>query len=574
MSAPSSGPPKAATYCIDPRKQCGVVKPSGNPCTALLSCKIHGEDEKRTAKRSKKQQKLLKRQLALDASPFAHHAGQLRLAPVFDANIHCGVDLPAGEPCTQDLLLCETQTCEQQSAVQGRSAGLDDLLRVYRANASRPTWKSGDDPCQYNPDTDCGAMKSNRERCQGLLSCPDHKLKLKHSAPRNPPFQYKFDTLLHVQLSRAAFSETDEPWRPYAAEKGQDGQTYCIPGGGGEGQQAPGGTGNGKMDVQGYGYGPPPATPDQPPRGNVDTASPNHTPTKPSPKTPRVNVTPLSLDTSDDEQFTPTLSRDSFHGYDSGGKYEETAEGSKADLDAQEAHLDTQEAKLAAQEAQLARDWAQLHQDQARGKLHEAKLQICRDWEQACQDQASQHRLEMQLFQDQGRHDRQKAQLYDQDMENRVAAQLLWDRDQEYRRSTQLHYDQDRAELDRRVHERQAIEDEVTRLRTRARHADQLEQARNRQQSEKEFLMHYIKGEKAWLETQETTYQNELMLNDSQTKALQVQIQDLQQSMEVLVLEKTNATARYQLKKVEVEARITSYSTGCWRKPLLCLSRS
>jgi hypothetical protein len=274
MSAPSSGPPKTATYCIDPRKQCGVVKPSGNPCTALLSCKIHGEDEKRTAKRFKKQQKLLKRQLALDASPFAHHAGQLRLAPVFDANIHCGVDLPAGEPCTQDLLLCETHTCEQQSAVQGRSAGLDDLLRVYRANASRPTWKSGE----------------------------------------------------------------------------------------------------------------------------------------------------------------------------------------------------------------------------ARGKLHEAKLQICRGWEQACQDQASQHRLEMQLFQDQGRHDRQKAQLYDQDMENRVAAQLLWDRDQEYRRSTQLRYDQDRAELDRRVHERQAIEDEVTRLRTRARHADQLEQARNRQQSEKEFLMHYIKG--------------------------------------------------------------------------------
>jgi hypothetical protein len=47
------------------------------------------------------------------------------------------------------------------------------------------------------------------------------------------------------------------------------------------------------------------------------------------------------------------------------------------------------------------------------------------------------------------------------------------------------------------------------------------------------------------------------MLNDSQSKALQVQIQDLQQSMEVLVLEKTNTTARYQLKKVEVEARIT-----------------
>jgi hypothetical protein len=84
MSAPSLDPPKAATYTIHPNKQCGVVKEDGNPCSTRLGCRIHSEGEKLVVKRSRRHQKFLRKQLAFDP---------LRLAPVFDPDVHCGVDL-------------------------------------------------------------------------------------------------------------------------------------------------------------------------------------------------------------------------------------------------------------------------------------------------------------------------------------------------------------------------------------------------------------------------------------------------------------------------------------------------
>jgi hypothetical protein len=445
MSAPSLDPPKAATYTIHPNKQCGVVKEDGNPCSTRLGCRIHSEGEKLVVKRSRRHQKFLRKQLAFDP---------LRLAPVFDPDVHCGVDLSSGEPCTQDLLCCDTDTINEQAAVPGRCASLNSIIRVNKANASRPQWKSGDDPWQYDSDTDCGARTKNGGRCQGLLSCTLHKLRAKRSAPRKS--SYDFNTLLQIQISRRALYGEDEPSRHDAAEKGQDGQVDHILGGSGEGQQTSGGEGSTGSDgiyAQGGIQDGPPATPGRPPRGHLDTAFSSQTPTAPSPKTPRGNASSLSLDTSDDEQFTPTSSKYSLYGGSSGGMNEDAVEGSKADLEAQEADVDAQEASLNAQEAQLQRDWAKHRQEQARGELHNAQLRVCRDWEQVCHDQARQHCLEIQLLQDQGKQDCQKAQLYDQDREHRVAAQLLWDRDQEYRRAMQLRYDQDRAELDRRVHD-------------------------------------------------------------------------------------------------------------------------
>jgi hypothetical protein len=412
--------PKVASYLINPNKQYGVVKSDGNRCTTRLNCKTHGEAEKRAVPRPKPYQKLLTKQhgfFALDVRPSAHLTGQPRLAQIFDADVHCGADLPTGEPCTQDLLLCETHTYEQQSAVQGRSVGFDDLLRVNRANAFRPRWKSGDDPNQYNADTDCGAINSIGQRCQKVLSCNRHKMKSKRSAPRNPPFQSDLETLLQIQLSRTALYGIDEPWRRDATEKGQDDLKYHFLGGSGESQHTSGGeggTGDDKIDAQGDSDDAPPATPSQPPRGRVDTTSPDHTPTAPSPKTPRGNASSLSSDTSDGEQFTPTSSKDSLHGNSSDEKHGDTVEASQADLDAQE--------------AQLERAWAQLHQDQARqerhkAQLHDEEVKTCRDWEKLCGVQARQHRLEMQLLQDEIRQQRQKAQLLnDQHEEHSRAA--------------------------------------------------------------------------------------------------------------------------------------------------------
>jgi hypothetical protein len=490
--------------------------------------------------------------LPLDNPPVAGHADQPNLAPIFDPDEHCGADLPTGQPCTQDILRCDMHTFKQQSTFQGRSVGLADLERVDEANLSRLDWERGDDPFQYSPDTDCGATKPNCERCQGMLSCMWHSLKVKRAVPRDPPFQHKLTTLLRLQLLRVPSNELDSPWWSCAAEEDQDDQKDHISSDNGEGQQESAGEGG---DEQEHSHGSPPSTPRWPSHRNAYTTSQDPISNALSPKTPRSNVSLSSLDTSctsDGEQFTPTSSKDSLFG----GKYEDAEDGSRAGLDAQEADLDAKEAALDAQEAQLQHDWAQLHQDQARGKLHQAQLQIFRDWEQVCQDQATQHHLEMQLLQDQAGQDRRKAQLYDQDRENRVAAQLLWDRDQEYRRVVQLRYDQDRAELDRWMRAQQMTDDEVTRLRTRAQRADELEQALDIQRGQKASLLQSIKDLRAGLKTRETSYQNELMFIASQSSAHQVQIQEIQESMEALVVEKKNVTALYQQDMAAKEAEI------------------
>jgi hypothetical protein len=174
MSAPSPDSSKAATYIIDPDKQCGVVKADGNRCTTRLSCRTHGAVEKHAVDRSKPYFALLREQSGLltpDVHPVAHSADQPNLAPVFDPDEHCGADLPIGQPCTQGIVRCNTHIFKGESKVQGRSVGLDDLERADKANMSRLAWKDGDELFQYNPDTDCGATKTNGERCQNMLSC-------------------------------------------------------------------------------------------------------------------------------------------------------------------------------------------------------------------------------------------------------------------------------------------------------------------------------------------------------------------------------------------------------------------
>jgi hypothetical protein len=254
MSDPFLDPPKVATYRIDPNKQCGVIKPDGNRCTTKLSCTIHGEDEKHTVDRSKPYKTLLARQSRLlvpDTHHVARDADQASLAPIFDPDEHCGADLPTGQPCTQDILYCDAHVSKQQPTVPGRSVGFNNLERVDEANMSRLRWKSGDEPYQYSPDTDCGVMKSNGEPCQCTLSCLWHTQRAKLAVLRTPPFQNKFYTLLRLQKSRIPSSELDnswwktwsEPWWLKAAELRQDVEENHIVSGSGEGQQTLGGEG-------------------------------------------------------------------------------------------------------------------------------------------------------------------------------------------------------------------------------------------------------------------------------------------------------------------------------------------
>ena len=99
-------------------------------------------------------------------------------------------------------------------------------------------------------------------------------------------------------------------------------------------------------------------------------------------------------------------------------------------------------------------------------------------------------------------------------------------------------------------------DDEVTRLRTRAQRADELEQALDIQRGQKASLLQSIKDLRAGLKTRETSYQNELMFIASQSSAHQVQIQEIQESMEALVIEKKNVTALYQQDMAAKEAEI------------------
>jgi hypothetical protein len=256
MSDPFLDPPEVASYIIDPEKQCGVLKPNGYRCTTRLNCRFHADVEKRAVDRSETYERLLKRQagrLAFDIRHSGYHVGQGKHALVFDPDIRCGVDLPTGEFCPQDLLLCETHTCEQQSNVQGRSVSFEGLLRVNKANASRGREKDGLDSEKYNPDTDCGAIKADGEYCQDMLSCTIHGEDVKRSVWRYPPFANNLDLLWHLQVWRMSVYELDEVYMCNPEEQDNDGQVDPILSGSGE-SQASGGefsTGNDKVDVQG-----------------------------------------------------------------------------------------------------------------------------------------------------------------------------------------------------------------------------------------------------------------------------------------------------------------------------------
>jgi hypothetical protein len=269
------------------------------------------------------------------------------------------------------------------------------------------------------------------------------------------------------------------------------------------------------------------------------------TPVTPSPKTAGGSVSPLSLQSSDDEQFTPTSSRNSLYGR------------LRAEQDEQELKLKAWEAALVARELLLV--------EQAKEKFDDEATS-----EQLRQDQARQDRHKVQLY-DQDRETRRNEKLvYEQHLENHRNEQLLRDQDKgirhnaillceqdkEHRLKAQLLFDQDRAELNRLVRAQQMTDDEVALLRTRAQRADELEQALDIQRSQKTSMLHSVKELRVDLKFREICYQNELTFNASQTSALEVQIQDLQQSMEVLVTENIDATARYQQYMVAAEAKI------------------
>jgi ubiquitin C-terminal hydrolase len=213
MSTPPD-PPEVAAYRIDPDRQCGVVKADGNRCTARLSCKIHTEKDKTAVgDRTKSYAKLLKVQpesIALDPRPTSHDGDDTattRFAPVFDPDMHCGADLNTGygEPCALDILACKTHSYLEQSNVQGRSGGLDDLLRVHRANASRvPDYTS---TTTANLETECGVARPDKKSCRAALPCRRHTLAAKRAISRSSPFG--FDVLLRLQLTRKFYLEME-----------------------------------------------------------------------------------------------------------------------------------------------------------------------------------------------------------------------------------------------------------------------------------------------------------------------------------------------------------------------------
>lgn len=86
---------------------------------------------------------------------------------------------------------------------RGDSPGPDALRRVEKANNSRKN-QEGDHnrtPDQYNPDTDCGAIKTNDEHCQSMLvACGLHGVEVQRAVPRNPPFANNFSELYCLQL--------------------------------------------------------------------------------------------------------------------------------------------------------------------------------------------------------------------------------------------------------------------------------------------------------------------------------------------------------------------------------------
>jgi hypothetical protein len=143
------------------------------------------------------------------------------------------------------------------------------------------------------------------------------------------------------------------------------------------------------------------------------------------------------------------------------------------------------------------------------------------------------------------------------------STQLRYDQGVELCRNVQLRCDQIAAALDRRVQEQQVTDLEVTRLRTRAQRADELEQALHIRRDQKASLLQSIKDLSVGLKTRETCYQNELMFITSQNSAhgvqnnsLEEQIQEIQELTEGLAIVNTNATARYQQDTAAKEAEI------------------
>jgi hypothetical protein len=120
----------------------------------------------------------------------------------------------------------------------------------------------------------------------------------------------------------------------------------------------------------------------------------------------------------------------------------------------------------------------------------------------------------------------------------------------------QLRYDQDRAELDRRVHEQQETEDEVAYLRKRVQRAEDVVEEVRSLRMRKSSMLQSIKDLKVGLKAREALYQNELWVLDSQSGSYEMQIQEIQASLEGLAIKKTYATAAYQEDKAAEEAEI------------------
>jgi CO dehydrogenase/acetyl-CoA synthase beta subunit len=120
----------------------------------------------------------------------------------------------------------------------------------------------------------------------------------------------------------------------------------------------------------------------------------------------------------------------------------------------------------------------------------------------------------------------------------------------------QLRYDQDRAELDRRVHEQQETEDEVAHLRERVQLAEDVAEEVRSLRMRNSSMLQSIKDLKVGLKARKALYQTELWVIDSQSGSYEMQIQEIQASLEGLAIKKTYATSDYQEDKAAEEVEL------------------